>query len=345
MPSPASTLFHDASEMPLESPAQRFVTPSTEPRALADTLGDPGNTPSNAEDTNPQATILNGSVHYSPVAERLPHSHDDAHNLTPLRAHYLKKSLISLQFQKELAAITTTHPAFPTLSPMSYLGSPFTPPPKGAPRMEMPFLRFLFRQFVLSFPFVASAPKDFFPQKLQPFIGSLLARNLSTTEDVLGMEDPSIDPEIASREKLLAKAEKYFGLLVGSATKLVEPEEVVRLSQKDLDRLEALAKKRAARGKRARDAFDVNIVTVRTVLEKSRIKRTRAHEEFIVRTRRANMQDVFVSRRYGDFKTLSQEVCVISTRCYTIMLILLSSCTRRIRTMKSLLHLQKTRQR
>ena len=31
-------------------------------------------------------------------------------------------------------------------------------------------------------------------------------------------------------------------------------------------------------------------------------------QEFIIRTRRGNMADVFVSRRYGDFKTLADEV-------------------------------------
>ena len=34
-------------------------------------------------------------------------------------------------------------------------------------------------------------------------------------------------------------------------------------------------------------------------------------QEFIIRTRRGNMADVFVSRRYGDFKTLANEVCIV----------------------------------
>lgn len=32
-------------------------------------------------------------------------------------------------------------------------------------------------------------------------------------------------------------------------------------------------------------------------------------KEFIIRTRRARYPDIFVSRRYGDFKTLADEVC------------------------------------
>ena len=34
-------------------------------------------------------------------------------------------------------------------------------------------------------------------------------------------------------------------------------------------------------------------------------------QEFIIRTRRGNMADVFVSRRYGDFKTLANEVYIV----------------------------------
>lgn len=308
--STSESIYHDATEHPFESVA---VSPSTSAGA------GPANAPApaphgiapidtihanHAESTG--AIVLENEVFASPIEQLPPEQGPLA--LTPLRAHYLKKSLITLQFSHELDAISSSQTAFPNLSPLSYLGHPFTPPPKGAPSLDMPFLRYMFRQFVLTFPFVASAPAGFFPQKLQPFVGSLLSRNLSTTEDVLGMDDPGVDPELASRQKLLGKAEKYFGLLLGSATKLVEDEEVVRLTQKDLDRLEALAKKRAARAKKLSDAFDMNIVCVRTVVEKKKMQRSRVHDEFIIRTRRAQMPDVFVARRYGDFKTLADEV-------------------------------------
>lgn len=32
------------------------------------------------------------------------------------------------------------------------------------------------------------------------------------------------------------------------------------------------------------------------------------YQEFIIRTRRARFPDVYVSRRYGDFRTLADEV-------------------------------------
>ncbi|TFK75886.1 hypothetical protein BDN72DRAFT_831324 [Pluteus cervinus] len=224
-------------------------------------------------------------------------------DLTPQRAHYLKKYLIQLQFRRELDAITTTAPnGFSTLS---YLGPPFSAPPKNVPPLDLPLLRYVFRQFVVTFPFMAAAPKDFYSEKLQPFVQSLLTKDLSS---VSAVEDEDSDhPEHGTRERLLAKLERNMALFVGSATKLVEREEVVRLSQADLNRLEALGKKRQAKMAKQKDVFEVNIVSVRTVTDKGRM-RSRIHEEFIIRTRRSRYPDVYVSRRYGDFRTLANEL-------------------------------------
>ncbi|KAF8897555.1 hypothetical protein BD779DRAFT_1491491 [Infundibulicybe gibba] len=228
---------------------------------------------------------------------------DNGAELTPLRAHYLKKSLIQLQFKSELDAITSAS----TLSPLGYLGPPFAPPPKDAQSLDLPFLRWVFRQFVLTFPFMAAAPKDFYANKLQPFVASALARNISVSGGTV-LDDPTAHRGAeTARAKLLVKTERNLALFLGSATKLVEREEVVRLSQADLERLELIAAKRRARIKTVKDVFEVNIVSVRTVVDKGRM-RSRAHEEFIVRTRRSHFPDIFVSRRYGDFKTLASEL-------------------------------------
>lgn len=196
----------------------------------------------------------------------------DKDALTPLRAHYLKKSLIQVQFDRELDDITSSAPN--NISTLSYLGPPFTPPPKNAPPLDVPFLRYIFRQFVLTFPFMATAPKDFYSEKLQPFVASVLARNLSPTSVLDDVEEGS---EQATRLKLLAKIQRNLSLFVGGGTKLVEPEEVVRLKQSDLDRLETLANKRLARQMKTKDVFEINIISVRTVTDKGRM-RSRVHE-------------------------------------------------------------------
>ncbi|KAL0950036.1 hypothetical protein HGRIS_010044 [Hohenbuehelia grisea] len=241
-------------------------------------------------------------VSESPQTAQTEQAENNAADLTPLRAHYLKKSLIQLQFNQELDSLTSTTPN--NVSTFSFLGSPFSPPPKDAPPLDLPFLKYIFRQFVLTFPFMAAAPKDFYSEKLQPFMGAMLSRNFSPNS-VLD-EGPEAT-EHATRMKLLGKLERNLSMFLGGATKLVEREEVVRLNQSDLDRLERISKKRQARLAKHREIFEVNIVSVRTVIDKGRV-RSRAHEEFIIRTRRTNYPDIFVSRRYGDFKTLANEL-------------------------------------
>jgi PX-associated len=200
-------------------------------------------------------------------------SDHDQFSLTPIRAHYLKKSLLQLQFAQEIQAVTSTSSVNSNASTLSYLGSPFSPPPRDAPFIDLPFLRYLFRQFVLTFPFLVSAPKDFFPDKVQPFISSLLSRNLYSNS-ILD-EDESPDP--TGKNKLVAKAERSFALFLNYATKIVEKEETVRLSQSDLDRLESIARRRHAKLMKNKDVFDVNIVCIRTVIDRGRV-RSKAHE-------------------------------------------------------------------
>ncbi|KAF8621653.1 hypothetical protein AX15_007669 [Amanita polypyramis BW_CC] len=242
-------------------------------------------------------------------------------DLTPIRAHYLKKSLVLLQVHRELALLTSTDPPFnvphpnaalvgsstSSISTLAYLGPPFAPPPKQAPFLDLPFLRFIFRQFFLSFPFLASAPSDFYSAKLQPFVSSVLARGLGSEDGLDHLLEDKTDQQDGLRQqhRLVGKLERNLALFIGTAIKIVEPEQVVRLSQSDLDRLEKLTKKRARN--RKDEIFEVNIVCVRTVVDRGRM-RSRMHEEFIVRTRRTGYRDIFVSRRYGDFRTLAKEL-------------------------------------
>lgn len=187
-------------------------------------------------------------------------------DLTPLRAHYLKKSLITLQLRKELDDLT----AAPTLA---HLGPPFAP--TSSPRLDLPLLKYIFRHFVLSFPFMAAAPNNFYSDKLQPFVDSLFARNLSSAL----LDDP--DPQDPAPRKIIAKLERNFAMFFSSAIKLDEPEDILRLSQSDLQSLERAVDKRIAKYSPRNDHFHVNIVSVRTVTEKGRV-RSRVHEVCIL---------------------------------------------------------------
>lgn len=124
---------------------------------------------------------------------------------------------------------------------------------------------------------MAAAPKDFYSEKLQPFVTSTISRNLSPTSvlDDDGNTDNTSDQ--ASRKKLLRKVERNLSLFLSSATKLVEREEVVRLNQDDLDRLETLAHKKIAGGGKEKNVFQVTVVGVRSVVNKGRM-RSRVHD-------------------------------------------------------------------
>lgn len=238
---------------------------------------------------------------------------DESLILTPLRAHYLKKTLLSLEFNKELGYITSS-PLPAPLSILSLLGPPFQPLPSpnqipnGLHIRDVPFLRFMFRQFVLTFPFLASAPKDFFPSKLQPFVDSLLSRNLSSD---ISLFPDDVDSEEAEREKetrakTLAKLEKQMSLILGSAIKLEEKEEVVRLNQTDLDKLEENARKRARREEKSKGSgFTVNVISVRTVTEKGRVRKK--HHEVWRYT--ASILDLLINSNDPQFWLMTIGVC------------------------------------
>ena len=112
--------------------------------------------------------------------EHTAHS-GDAHTttaLTPLRAHYLKTTLVSLQLQHELSLLMQR-------DALAMLGPPF----RGAPAYngtELPLMRHFLRRFVLTFPFFATAPPDFFPNTVQVFMEQLLARNIIVLDEADG---------------------------------------------------------------------------------------------------------------------------------------------------------------
>ncbi|GAA5848790.1 hypothetical protein JCM3766R1_005309 [Sporobolomyces carnicolor] len=265
---------------------------------------------------------------YSPsIASSLhPPSHDPL-QLTPLRAHYLKRELVTLEFVKELTTLDSP-------GALSVLGPPFLPksrfvdgvpgpaPAPGSPealeeqrseerQLDLPFLRFVFNHFVLSFPFLAGCPPTFFSHKLQPFVYSFVSRNITSSDEREGD---------TKRRKIAGKVEKHLGLVMSAAIKLTENggrEEVVRIeddgsthtgvpaSQQEQGALPVKKRGNLTKADTKEDNFSINVVSVRNMVVKGRIK-NKSHEEFIVRTRRKGKEDVFVARRYGDFVRLAE---------------------------------------
>jgi hypothetical protein len=220
-----------------------------------------------------------------------------------LRAHYLKKTLVNKQIAYELNSITD-----PVLgaSALGLLGSPFVLPDSAkrhvAERLaggdtlgevgDLPFMRFMFHQFLLPFPFLASAPPSFWHAKVQPFLSSFLATTGVSSHSTMSEEEREIAESLMSkdekkeaeeRKKLWTKVEKHLGLMIAVGVKLSGGEEVVRIGQSELRRIEASAqarkKKWMDRNPTAQDIifFDVNVVGVRNVVEKGRV-RSKSHE-------------------------------------------------------------------
>lgn len=189
----------------------------------------------------------------------VPPSHTQ---LTPLRAHYLKRELVGGQLARELHALGNP-------DALSIVGWPFddTRPPErrlrnarlhqerstakaavaaGGPSSagltgrsphnggdddddaDLPFLRFFLHHFVMTFPFLSQVDtKTFYSRKLQPFIESFMKRNISMNE-----EREEETGQKTKRHKLAGKAEKHLGLLISSAIRLNDNrgrEEVVRI--------------------------------------------------------------------------------------------------------------------
>ncbi|KAJ8292902.1 PX domain-containing protein [Rhodotorula toruloides] len=262
------------------------------------------------------------------VAASLAPPSDNPLLLTPLRAHYLKRELVTLEFVKELSQLDSP-------GALSVLGPPFLPKsrfvngvPQPAPapgsdaarseerdwesNVDLPFLRFVFHHFVLSFPFLIACPPTFFSHKLQPFVYSFVSRNISSSDE---------RESVTKRKRIAGKVEKHLGLVMSAAIKLTEndgKEEVVRIEDDGSMHAGAPATQQSGaalvgmkrRGpltklERADEEFSINVVSVRNRQTKSRM-RIKRHEEFLVRTRRKGMSDVYVARRYGDFVRLAE---------------------------------------
>lgn len=232
------------------------------------------------------------------IAARIPRLRDpdDPSRLTPLRAHYLKKTLVKLEIEKEIQQLSRQ-------DALSLLGPPFKPS-KQTQQVSLPLLRFLFHHFVLTFPFLRSAPPNFFADKVQVFVDRFAERNISNTDD---------RDETTKRKKLGGRIGKWFVLLMSAAIHVKGgdgAEEILKIADQDRNRLFAAHDRRyknrndSVKGDDS-EIFDVNVIGVRTRKQKGgRLHRGKAHDEFIIRTRHGG-KETFVSRRYGDFARLA----------------------------------------
>ena len=307
-PLPAPPPEEDVEAVNSFEQAQAFTSPpSPPPRPARKNLPPPPPPPPDGAQTS--------AAHLHPFVKSLPDTNDaqPPTTLTPLRAHYLKKTLVNLQLSHELRLITD-----PVLSAnaLGLLGDPFVLPDAAKKEAlarvseisraegrvgDLPFMRFLFHQFLLPFPFLAAAPPTFWSAKVQPFLSSFLSSTGYSQRTSLSPEEEKVaeslmtkeeKKEVDEKKKLWTKVEKHMALMVGVGVKLTTGEEVVRIGQSDLRRLEQAQDERTKRwvekhkppqlGSGGTDPveavlFNVNVIGVRVVVEKGRV-RNRSHD-------------------------------------------------------------------
>ena len=209
-------------------------------------------------------------------------------SLSPLQAHYLKKTLVGLQLQEELAQL---HRA----DALELLGPPFRSSKPLDPK-QLPLLRHLLHRFVLTFPFFAKAPPNFFSDKVQLFMERLLERNILTIHDETG--------GLTGVSNVTGKMQRYLCMLVSSSMRVMGVEEdVVRINEQDQQRLAAIdAQQRAARSRSVSDHFEVDIVGVRRTILRGRL-RTKVQDEFLVSTK-IHSHEVYVGHTYRGFEEM-----------------------------------------
>lgn len=213
--------------------------------------------------------------------------------LTPLRAHYLKKTLVDLQLEQELHAMQRP-------DALELLGPPFRTSSASKAKCDcIPIVRHLVRRFVLTFPFFQSAPPDFFSNKVQLFVERLLERDLIKFDEGI---------DASNSVSMMQRMRAYLCTLVSAGMRVKGmDEEIVRITDADRQRLSAMdAQRRSALNISHDSGTRIDIVSVRRTVARGRI-RQKTLDEFIICTQ-TNNQKVYVARRYSAFQRLYKEL-------------------------------------
>ncbi|KAK9468472.1 hypothetical protein V1512DRAFT_259568 [Lipomyces arxii] len=258
--------------------------------------------------------------------------HDDTFAvLTGQQEHYLKKELISLELEKEINELSLPYSLRRFGAPFRaekgktrkggfFKASTITPSSTKeiAPsQSEFPILRHTFVKHVRNFPFLDPDKEvEFWQEKVQTFWESFSTKRISTTAD---------RSEETKRKRLAFKIQKLIEIMMSSGIRTASGREKgVQVDDVDLgttttgltnqiapavpktDDKERFMLENAPDGHPI-NGFEINVVGVRVVQEKKRIGK-HSHLEFLVRTRQTGRSDIYVSRRYAEFRDLHQHL-------------------------------------
>ena len=217
--------------------------------------------------------------------------------LTGKQEHYLKRELLSQQTEWEVSEL-----AHPTA--LQRFGAPFrSDAGEVAPEdSELPLLRYIFVHHVRNFPFLNQAKeKEFWQDKLQVFLASFANKHISSSEDRL---------EQTKRAKLALKATKLVELMMVSGIPTASGyEERIRFSEMEVVDRGANEQGLVVNVPQGHEinGWDVNVAAVRQISVK-RHMRYHQHADFLIRAKRKDEQEVYVSRRFGDFRRMHKKL-------------------------------------
>lgn len=217
--------------------------------------------------------------------------------LTGKQEHYLKRELISQQTAWEVHELS--HP-----TALQRFGAPFrSDAGEVAPEdSELPLLRYIFVHHVRNFPFLNQAKeKEFWQDKLQLFLESFANKHISSSSDRL---------EQTKRAKLAMKATKLVELMMVSGIPTASGyEERIRFSEMEVVDRGANEQGLVVNVPQGHEinGWDVNVAGVREVKVKRHV-RHHTHAEFLVRVKRKDEAEIWVSRRFGAFKRMHKKL-------------------------------------
>ncbi|KAK9476561.1 hypothetical protein V1514DRAFT_336562 [Lipomyces japonicus] len=273
------------------------------------------------------------------AADSLPRSHsrkspisssptNKSFVLTGQQEHYLKKELISLELERELALLSAPDALRKFGAPFRSVDQTAVIQQKSRSKFfrsnnvtvqlplsveikpgdsDFPILRHVFVDHVRNFPFLEKTKEtEFWQDKVQTFWESFATKRISSTQD---------RTEETKRKRLAFKVQKLVELMMSSGIRTTSGlERGVTIhdsdsayKQTDEDKLNFMVDN--ASDGHPINGFDVNIVGVKVVSDKKRL-RHHEHLEFIIRTNQTHskLEESYVSRKYSDFRDLHQEL-------------------------------------
>ena len=217
--------------------------------------------------------------------------------LTGKQEHYLKRELISQQTEWEVHEL-----AHPTA--LQRFGAPFrSDVGEVAPEDSgLPLLRYIFVHHVRNFPFLNQAKeKEFWQDKLQVFLESFANKHISSASDRL---------EQTKRAKLALKATKLVELMMVSGIPTASGyEERIRFAEMEVVDRGANEQGLIANVPQghAINGWDVNVAGVREIRTKRHVRHHK-HAEFLIRVKRKDEDEIWVSRRFGEFRRMHKKL-------------------------------------